>query len=425
MLGSFVRIGGQPLVAILAGLAIGGIALAQDTPSITAPLPPSAVPAPGTAVPLPMPAPRLSAARLDQLVAPIALYPDPLLAQILMASTYPLEVVEAARWIADPPNRALAGEAMVKALAAQDWDASVKALTAFPDVLQMMSGQLKWTEDLGNAFLAQQSGVMDAVQGLRRQAMAAGSLKTTPQCDCKVADDRGTVTIEPAEPEDVRVPVYTPSAYGAWPYPDYPPDEFPSPDQYACPPGYWLLCYGEPVDLAFFGPLWGWGWIVWPQRVIVVHPHRLPRMDDERAERVWVHDPAHRGDVRYPDAATRARFDTARMIAMTIAARADPSADVTIARPVEAGRLPSDEAGRAATRQALAVTVLRGVPAAFDRVAAFRRGGMPTGRAAASAFRVGVGLPIHAAWPVAIRAMPASHQAVSDRSGGAPGGRTR
>jgi hypothetical protein len=374
MLGSISRFAQLRLAMIVAGIAFGGTALAQDT---SAPLvtPPSATAAaPGSAAPIPVApaspsqAPRLSAARLDQLVAPVALYPDPLLAQLMMASTYPLEVVEAARWFADPEHRALTGDDLVQAVAAQAWDPSVKALIAFPDVLKTMSDRLEWTQDLGNAFLTQPAAVMAAVQRLRRQAMAAGSLKTTPQCDCTVEDTGGTIAIVPAEPEEVRVPAYAAAAYGPWPYADYPPDELPSPDQYACPPGYWLLCYGEPVDLAFFGPLWGWGWIGWQQNVIFVRPHR------HRPVRVWVHDPAHRGGVRYADAWTRARFDAARQAALTTATREDAAAEGAMAvRPEDAEPLVvlRGDAIREFARLNAGATVLRGVPAAVGQGAAF------------------------------------------------------
>src|SRR5262249_31799412 len=152
MLGATVRIAWRKLAACLAGFVLGAVALAGDTlPSVPpTPAAPAANAAMPTGIPAPQPAPSLSEARLDQLVAPIALYPDPLLAQILMASTYPLEVVEAGRWVEVPANRALTGDALTEALAAQHWDASVKALVAFPEVLENMSNRLQWTEDLGN-----------------------------------------------------------------------------------------------------------------------------------------------------------------------------------------------------------------------------------------------------------------------------------
>ena len=126
------------------------------------------------------PAPTYAAPQLDQLLAPIALYPDPLLAQILMAATYPLEVVEAARWVQDPNNARLRGDQLDAALQPQDWDPSVKSLVPFPQILQMMNSKLDWTQALGNAFLAQQADVMDSVQRLRAQAQAAGTLQSSP-----------------------------------------------------------------------------------------------------------------------------------------------------------------------------------------------------------------------------------------------------
>jgi hypothetical protein len=120
-----------------------------------------------------------SQAQIAQVVAPIALYPDPLLTQVLMASTYPLEVVEAARWSRDNPT--VKGQALETAMQAQSWDPSVKALTAVPQTLEMMSDKLAWMEELGDAFLAQQQDVLNAVQTLRAEAQAAGNLKSTPQ----------------------------------------------------------------------------------------------------------------------------------------------------------------------------------------------------------------------------------------------------
>ena len=117
--------------------------------------------------------------QIEQMVAPIALYPDALVSQVLMAATYPLEVVDAARWAKENPK--VTGQALEDAMQKQPWDPSVKALTAVPQTLAMMNDQLKWTQDLGDAFLAQQSDVLDAVQRLRARADAAGNLKTTPQ----------------------------------------------------------------------------------------------------------------------------------------------------------------------------------------------------------------------------------------------------
>ena len=167
---------------------------------------------------------------LDQLVAPIALYPDSLLAQVFMASTYPLEVVQAGRWV--KANQNLKGDALTAALEKENWDPSVKSLVNFPQVLDMMNEKLDWTQKLGDAFLAQQKGVMDTVQKLRAKAEAEGNLKTTEQQKVVVEKETKTIIIEPANPQVVYVPTYNPTVvYGPWWYPAYPP-------YYYYPPGY-------------------------------------------------------------------------------------------------------------------------------------------------------------------------------------------
>src|SRR5438045_7437762 len=169
------------------------------------------------------PAPRKAAAtqqELDQMLAPIALYPDSLLSQVLMASTYPLEVVEAARW--SEQNKGLKGDSLQRALQQQKWDESVKSLCAFPEVLDKMNKDLAWTQKVGDAFLGQQKQVMDTVQNLRQKAQANDSLKTNEQQ--KVVVENNYITIEPANPQVVYVPVYQPTVvYGPWPYAAYPP----------------------------------------------------------------------------------------------------------------------------------------------------------------------------------------------------------
>src|SRR5262245_59902973 len=173
-----------------------------------------------------------AAAQLDPLVAPIALYPDPLLAQILMASTYPLEVAEAARW--SQANPGVTGEALVDAMQSQRWDRSVKGLTALPQVLQMMSDRSDWTQLLGDTLLARQQDVLDAIQRLRARAVAAGNLQTTAEqkvARVAVPPDPGSsaaagtvYVIEPSAADEYAVPIYDPGAvYGTWPYPSHPP----------------------------------------------------------------------------------------------------------------------------------------------------------------------------------------------------------
>ncbi len=191
----------------------------------------------------PAPAP-FNAEQLDQLAAPIALYPDPLMAQILMASTYPLEVVQAARFVKQNPK--LSGDQLDEALKNQTWDDSVKSLVTFPQVLDMMDTKLDWTQKLGDAFLAQQKELMEAVQRLRARAQAAGNLKSTPEQTVTVEPAAAApppavpaepsqqvvvqqappqvITIQPTNPQVVYVPTYNPTVvYGAWPYPAYPP----------------------------------------------------------------------------------------------------------------------------------------------------------------------------------------------------------
>ena len=164
-------------------------------------------------------APRFDSARLEQLVAPIALYPDSLLTHVMMAATYPIEVVEADRWVRANPN--VTGDALRTSLASQTWDPSVKALAGLPDVLKMMSENLDWTRDLGDAFLSQRTELMDAVQRMRARAREAGTLQSTDQQTVTVQDP-GTVVIESRSPEVIYVPMYSPRAvYGGWSYPNW------------------------------------------------------------------------------------------------------------------------------------------------------------------------------------------------------------
>jgi hypothetical protein len=192
---------------------------------------------------------------LEQLVAPIALYPDALLAHILMAPTYPLEIVSAERWVKANPN--LKDQALEDALQTQTWEPSVKSLAAFPQVLTMMNDKFDWTQKRGDAFLAQQKDVMDAVQRLRTKTQVQGHLQSMPEQKVIVEQPAGSQTtvvkIEPANPQVVYVPTYNPTVvYGAWPYPAYPP-------YYYYPPGYVaetsIFSFG--VGMAVGSALWG------------------------------------------------------------------------------------------------------------------------------------------------------------------------
>lgn len=202
-------------------------------------------------------APAFSRDQIEQLVAPIALYPDSLMAQVLMASTYPLEIVEASRWLKKNPG--LKGDDLDDALKDKDWDPSVKGLCAVPDVVQRMNDNLEWTQDLGDAFLAQQSDVLDSVQALRAKAYEAGNLKTTPQQKVVVEQkEQSTVyVVQQASPQVIYVPTYSPAVvYGPSWY--YPQPYYPA--MYA-PPGYGLLTFG--LGMAVGAAIWGdchWGY---------------------------------------------------------------------------------------------------------------------------------------------------------------------
>jgi hypothetical protein len=196
--------------------------------------------------------------QLDQLVAPIALYPDSLFAQVLMAATYPLDVVQADRWVKANPN--MKDKALEDALQKQSWDPAVKALCPFPQVLAMMSEKLDWTQKLGDAFLGQQEDVMKTAQTLRAKAVEQGSLKDSKEqkVTTEKVESTTVIKIEPTNPEVVYVPTYNPTVvYGAWPYPAYPP-------YYYYPPGYVAggALLGFTAGVIVGGALWGncnWG----------------------------------------------------------------------------------------------------------------------------------------------------------------------
>jgi len=192
--------------------------------------------------------------QLEQLVAPIALYPDALVAQILAASTYPTEIVEADRWVQQHPE--LKGEQLAQAVDQQSWDPSVKAVTQFPSVLANMDKNLSWASALGDTYVNQQQAVLDAVQTMRRRAQEAGNLKTTPQEN--VVTQGQSIVIQPANPEVVYVPVYDPWLVYGPPLVAY-PGWFWYPGLYAAGPG---ISFGIGFGLGFYGGF-GWGWHHW------------------------------------------------------------------------------------------------------------------------------------------------------------------
>lgn len=252
----------------------------------------------------------LSPEELDQLLAPIALYPDALLSQVLMAATYPLEVVEAARWSKANPN--LKSDAAVNAVKDKDWDVSVKSLVAFPSVLKQMNDHLDWTQKLGDAMLAQQQDVADSIQRLRAKAAAAGNLKSTPQqtVTTQGSGDNVQYVIEPANPTVIYVPSYNPSwAYGPWPYPTYPPVYYPVAG--ALVSGFFWGA-GFAAAGAAFG---GWNWAGRGNSYVNVNVNRAVNIDNHfdrnryvNGNNHWQHDPVHRRSVAYGTPQLRAQF---------------------------------------------------------------------------------------------------------------------
>jgi len=257
--------------------------------------------------------PAFTQQELDQMLAPIALYPDSLLSQILMAATYPLEVVEAARW--SRAHSDIKGDQAVKAVEQNDWDPSVQSLVAFPQILAMMDEYLDWMHHLGDAFLSQQAQVMDTIQDLRRKAYDAGNLKTSDQV--RVDQQGQTLVVEPQNPQVIYVPYYDPTViYGPWWWPAYPPVYWAPWPGYYVRPGFvagftWGL--GIRVGAGFF-----FGACDWPHRhVTVVNVNNFYYRPvvvsggttvTGTTNIVWQHDPAHRRGVSYREASLRQQF---------------------------------------------------------------------------------------------------------------------
>jgi hypothetical protein len=258
--------------------------------------------------------PLLTPDQLDDLVTPIALYADPLIAQILAASTYPLEVVQADRWLQS--NSQLQGTALTGAAAQQPWDPSIQALVVFPSVLSMMDKNLQWTTDLGNAFLAQEQDVMDAVQRQRQRASSSGKLTSNAQQSVQTTNDGGKtiIVVQPVQPDVIYVPVYDPviiwgpPRWHPWPVFWYPPRPR----------------YGTVIAAGGFGFFigfsvgryfnhwggwnnWGWGcgWggrnVVINNNFYVVNNYRTPHGYVRNGQSVWAHNPNHRAGVPYPN----------------------------------------------------------------------------------------------------------------------------
>ena len=248
---------------------------------------------------------------LDQLLAPIALYPDDLLSSVLMASTYPLEVVQAARWVKKPANAKLKGDDLTKALEKQDWDPSVKSLTQFPEVLELMSKDLEWTQKLGDAVLANEADVMDQIQYLRDKADEAGNLKSNKQQTVtkksSSSGGRKYIYIESAGPDVVYVPVYEPTVvYGSWWYPAYPPYYWPPPRGGAFVSGFF---WGAGVAVS--SSIWGWGNCNWGSSNININVNKYNKINVNRAKitsNKWKHDGYHRRGVKYNNNNVRQKY---------------------------------------------------------------------------------------------------------------------
>src|ERR1700757_5047962 len=237
--------------------------------------------------------------QLEALVAPIALYPDALLANMLAAATYPLEVVEADRWIKE--NKNLKGDALANEASKKGWDDSVKALTATPSVLDTMSDKLDWTKSLGDAMLAQQADLMDAIQRLREKARANNKLSSNKQqtVTVKQQESKQVIVIEQADPSTVYVPYYDPAVvYGAWPYAAYPPYYFGYPPYIGAGMVAAGIAFGAAWAIGRWGNYWGGG-CNWGNRNVYVN---------HRTTNVWNHNPSHRQGVRYNNANVSQRF---------------------------------------------------------------------------------------------------------------------
>ncbi|HKT49741.1 MAG TPA: DUF3300 domain-containing protein [Candidatus Angelobacter sp.] len=246
---------------------------------------------------------KLSNEQLDSLVAPIALYPDQLLTQTLVACTYPLEIVQLQQFLEQ--NKNLKDKALTDAVTKKGWDPSVQAMAVFPDIVKQLASNIAWTDDLGNAFLAQQNDVMDAVQRMRAKAVEKGALKTTEQqkVETKVVESKTYIVVQPSSPEVVYVPSYNPVTIWGTPYYPYPPVAYP-----VYPAGGMLLSFG--VGMAV-GAAWGggWGWNAgWGHNDIYVNRNNTfvsnyNRVNGGRYGSVnggrWQHNPAHRGGAPY------------------------------------------------------------------------------------------------------------------------------
>lgn len=295
---------GKTLIALALLTAIPVVAWAQTADKPAAPAA-QAQPASQT----PPNAELLKPEQLEALVAPIALYPDELLANVLAASTYPLEVVQADRWL--KARKTLKGDALKTEVVKQSWDDSVKALTSTADVISMMSDKLEWTKSLGDAVLAQQPDVMDAIQRLRTKAYDNKKLVTTKQQKVSVQtqENKQVVVIEQAEPDTIYVPYYDPATvYGSWPYTEYPPYYFGYPSYIGAGVIAAGLAFGTGWAIGRWGNYWGGGCNWGNRNLYVNHYNKINNIGNN-----WQHNPAHRQGVRYNNTNVQQRFGNSNL----------------------------------------------------------------------------------------------------------------
>jgi hypothetical protein len=259
---------------------------------------------------------KIPADQLDAVVAPIALYPDPLLSQTLVASTYPLEIIQLQQWLEKNPG--LKDQALVDAVSKQPWDPSIKAMAALPDLVKRLSNDIQWTTDLGNAFLAQESDVMNAVQRMRAKAQNNGTLKSDEhqKVETAVENNQSVIEVQQADPNVVYVPSYNPVAvYGPAVYP-YPSIYYPPYYGTGAAIATGAIAFGSAIALgAFWGGGWGWG-AGWGHGSINVNNNNFFNRNNafnrnnfnRTGSNAWRHNPAHRGGTPYANRATANRF---------------------------------------------------------------------------------------------------------------------
>jgi hypothetical protein len=280
--------------AILLGPGAGAVVAQEKAPGAT--------PAPAASSATAADTAKLPMAQLEALVAPIALYPDPLLAQTLVASTYPLEIIQLQQWMAKHPG--IKDKALADSVAKQPWDPSIQSMAAVPEVVKRLADDIQWTTELGNAFLAQQNDVMDAVQVMRKKAVDKGALASNEQqkVDTQVVEKQTVIVVQPTNPEVVYVPVYTPTVvYGPPVYP-YPPIYYPPPP----PPGAYLVAFT--VGVMWRSAYWGGsccyaGWGHGGNTVIINNNNHFNQINHYGGggNNNWQHNPQHRGGAPYPN----------------------------------------------------------------------------------------------------------------------------